>query len=357
MERLLYGTKNMIGGEFELNSLPNIPNNGLNKLTKGKLGTWTTNGRSALHLILQKLKSQGINHIHLPAFLCQSILQPVIALDLEYSFYPVTPDLEALPDPPHNSAVLLIHYFGFINNAAAALRKNSGKNYQLIEDGSHVLLNEIFFHESEKQYYFFSTRKHGPTALGGWCNLDLDLDDPEKDIEVYTWKSLAAKILKGMYLSKKDGEIDLATENFYLELFRESEELLDSEIHPTKPPQIIVNIINNIHWDDVSRKRRTNWQTLHELIGDKVESFSDHLPNEVVPLGYVIRLKNRDPVKEKLAGHRIYAPIHWPMPEEVDIKKFPDSKMMTDSLLTLPIDQRYGPDDMIYIADALKDAL
>jgi hypothetical protein len=31
--------------------------------------------------------------------------------------------------------------------------------------------------------------------------------------------------------------------------------------------------------------------------------------------------------------------------------------MMTDSLLTLPIDQRYGPDDMIYIADALKDAL
>ena len=170
----------MIGGEFELNSLPNIPNNGLNKLTKGKLGTWTTNGRSALHLILQELKSQGINHIHLPAFLCQSILQPVIALDLEYSFYPVTPDLEALPDPPHNSAVFLIHYFGFINNAAEGLRKGSGNDYHLIEDASHVFLNEGYFNEVENQFVFFSLRKHGPTVLGGWCNLDLNLDDPYK---------------------------------------------------------------------------------------------------------------------------------------------------------------------------------
>ena len=136
--------RKIIGGEFELNSFPNIPNNGLNKLTNGKPGTWTTNGRSALYLILQQLKSLGVNHIHLPAFMCQSILQPTMALGLDYSFYPVQADLTALPDPPSNSAVLLIHYFGFINNATAALRKNSGQDYQLIEDDSHVFLNEKF---------------------------------------------------------------------------------------------------------------------------------------------------------------------------------------------------------------------
>ena len=93
---------------------------------------------------------------------------------------------------------------------------------------------------------------------------------------------------------------------------------------------------------------------MHELIGNRVESLFDHLPDGSVPLGYVIRLKNRDTVKEKLAANRIFAPIHWSLPQEVDRKRFPDSKMLADSLLTLPIDQRYGPDEMNYIADTLK---
>jgi len=310
-----------------------------------------------LYLILQHFKQQGGEHVHLPAFLCQSILQPVLVLELDYSFYPVQADLTALPDPPSNSAVLLIHYFGFINNAANGLRTDSGHDYLLIEDASHVFLNDEYFKESENQLKFFSTRKHSPTVLGGWCNLELDLDDPGKDIEACTWKSLAARFMKGMYLSEKDGEIDPASEDFYLELFRDSEELLDSEIHPTKPPQIIMNLIDSIHWDDVSRRHRNNWQTLQKLIGDKVEPIFDHLPDGAVPLGYVICLKNRDTVKEKLAAHRIFAPVHWPLPEEVDKKNFPDSKMLSDSLLTLPIDQRYGPDDMNYIANTLKKIL
>ena len=124
-----------------------------------------------------------------------------------------------------------------------------------------------------------------------------------------------------MNLIDKDGEIDPVTEDYYLELFREMEELLDTEILPTKLPQIIENIIENIHWDDVSRRRRTNWQTLNELIGDKVESFCDHLPKWVVPLGYMIRLKNRDIVKAKLAAERIFTPVHWPLPDEIEKKR------------------------------------
>jgi len=347
----------LIGGDFEINSFSTKNYNSVKTLVNNQPGSWTNNGRSAFYLILQQLKAKGVKHIHLPSFLCQSILQPVISFGLDYSFYPVQTDLTALPDPPSNSAILLIHYFGFINAAADGLRADSGHDYILIEDACHVFLNDEYFNESENQLLFFSTRKHSPTVLGGWCNLELDLDEPSKNIEVCTWKSLAARFMKGMYLSKKDREIDPATEDFYLELFRDSEELLDSEIHPTKPPQIIMNLIDSIHWDDVSRRHRNNWQTLQKLIGDKVEPIFDHLPDGAVPLGYVIRLKNRDTVKEKLAAHRIFAPVHWPLPEEVDNKNFPDSKMLSDSLLTLPIDQRYGPDDMNYIANTLKRIL
>jgi dTDP-4-amino-4,6-dideoxygalactose transaminase len=357
MERSLNGTKNMIGGEFEFKSFPNISNNGLNKLTNGKPGTWTTNGRCALYLILQHFKQQGGEHVHLPAFLCQSILQPVLALELDYSFYPVQTDLAALPDPTPDSAVLLIHYFGFINNAMDLLRHNSGQDYYLIEDASHVLLNERYSKEFENQYVFFSTRKYGPTVLGGWCNLEMDLDDPEKDTEVRVWKSFAARLLKGLYLINKHGETDSNTEDYYLELFREVEDSFNCRIQPTKLPKHIVSLIDSIHWDTISRKRRDNWQLLHELIGNKVEPLFDHLPDGSVPLGYVIRLKDRDIVKDKLAAHRIFAPIHWLLPEQVDRKKFPDSAKLSDSLLSLPIDQRYGEDEINYISEALIEVL
>jgi len=352
-----FGEKKSIGGEFEINSIPKNHTDLLSKLTKGKSGTWTTNGRSALYLILQQLKSQGINHIHLPAFMCQSILQPVLFLGLDYSFYPVQPDLTALPDPPVNSSVLLIHYFGVFNDAAHALRKNSGHDYLLIEDACHVFLNDSYFNEAENQFVFFSTRKHGPTVLGGWCNLEVDLDDPGKDIEVCTWKSLAARLMKGIYLSDIDGEVDSTMEDYYLKLFREVEDSFNSGIQPTRLPQLILNLIDSLDWNTISRKRRDNWQILHELVGNKVENLFDQLPDESVPLGYVIRLDNRDIVKEKLAAQRIFAPVHWQLPDEVDRKRFPDSVKLADSLLTLPIDQRYGPGDMYYLANVLKEII
>jgi len=347
----------MIGGEFEVNSISNKIVNCQIKLTKGSVGTWTTNGRSALYLILQHFKDQGGEHIHLPSFLCHSILQPVLSLELDYSFYPVCLDFTCQPEPTSNSAVLLIHNFGFINDAVYALRSSSGEKYKLIEDATHVFLNDDYFNGIVDQQVFFSTRKHGPTVLGGWCNLNLELNEPCKEIELNAWKSLTARLIKKHYMIDGKREPSQQTEDIYLKLFKDSEELLDSAVHPAKLPQIIPTIIDNIQWDIVSQRRRSNWKVLHELIGERVETVFQNLPDGVVPLGYVVRLKNRDRVKEKLATKRIFAPIHWRLPDEVDRKKFPDSAKLSDTILTLPIDQRYGQNEMRYIADSLNKVL
>ncbi len=354
MERLFSEIKKIIGGEFEFNSFSKVPNYSKDKLTKKHKGTWTTNWRSALYLILKHFKEKGVKHVHLPAYLCQSIIQPILELKLDYSFYPIQADLTALPDPPRNAVVLLIHYFGFINNSTSKLRMDSGQNFFLIEDACHVFLNDDYLNESKNQSLFFSTRKHNPTVLGGWCNLELDLDDPSKDIEVDALKSLAARVMKGMYLSDNEYEVNSTIEDYYLEKFEEVEDKFNSAIQPNRLPQFILNLIDNLYWDAISKKRRENWKTLHELIGNKIELLFDCLQDGSVPLGYMIRLENRDRVKEKLATKRIFAPIHWSLPDEIFVKRFPDSKRLADSLLTLPIDQRYGPDEMNYIADTLK---
>lgn len=55
-----------------------------------------------------------------------------------------------------------------------------------------------------------------------------------------------------------------------------------------------------------------------------------------------------------LIKNRIYPPIHWKLPKEVYRKKFPVSWRISEHILPLSIDQRYGAGDMDFIADTLS---
>ena len=341
-----------IGGEFEINSFPKASIKKSEKLNKYRSGVWTTNGRSALYLIIKKLADKNINHIHLPAFICDSIIQAVKKCQIDYSFYPINKNMSAIPDPPSNSAVLLIHYFGVINPTTKSLKDEFSNN--LIEDASHVFLNENFLINNENQSVFFSARKFAPTVLGGWCNAHVELSHPDIDLEISLWKSLFARLLKGIYLGELDDKIIQSIENNYLNLFAESEQVHDAKIDPCYLPNIIINQIENIKWNSIAVKRRKNWNMLNELIGEKFDIMINHLPDGTVPIGYMIFFKDRDKIKEKLAKNRIFAPVHWPLPNEINKSDFPDSVHLSNSILTLPIDQRYGLDEMNYIAETIK---
>ena len=103
-------------------------------------------------------------------------------------------------------------------------------------------------------------------------------------------------------------------------------------------------------------RRRENWQHLNDLLDGKVEVLTNDLPAQVVPLGYVIQAPDRDMVQNRLAAQRIFCPVHWKLPDAVSPRRFPEAASLADSCLTLPIDQRYGPEDMARIAEAVKCA-
>jgi hypothetical protein len=65
----------------------------------------------------------------------------------------------------------------------------------------------------------------------------------------------------------------------------------------------------------------------------------------VVPLGFPVRLKNRDQVQQNLFKHKIYPPVHWPIKDVVP-ETFIESHLLSDQILTLVCDQRYDFDEM-----------
>ena len=67
------------------------------------------------------------------------------------------------------------------------------------------------------------------------------------------------------------------------------------------------------------------------------------------PFSLPVLVENRDEVQRKLAEAGVYAPVLWPICE--DARKVCDvSAMISDCMLSIPVDQRYDWDDMEGIA-------
>jgi hypothetical protein len=343
--------KQYIGGEFELNTLDwlEIPNN----LTNNLPGSWTINGRSAFSALLSLLKKQKtIKKVLIPAYLCPSVIQPLKELSIDYDFYPVNEKLEALPDVKKGLAVLLIHYFGWINPATEKLRSEANENFFLIEDMSHAVLSEWKLGQNNKSHIFLSLRKFAPIPLGGWFNSEkIGLDSNDYYNSLF-WKSISIRFFKYLYLNSS--QTDLNIENKYIDLFNSIEKIFDNNSYPYALEKEGKSLINNFDWNQIGIKRINNWNYLNKLMPQFVTPFHKNLPENVIPLGYVIQSDQRDEIREKLMEANIFCPVHWRLPEGISKKRFPLSHKLTSSLLTIPIDQRYDVTDMEYIISKIK---
>ena len=71
------------------------------------------------------------------------------------------------------------------------------------------------------------------------------------------------------------------------------------------------------------------------------------------PLYFPIYVTNRTKIQNKLAENHIYAPILWPVNTE-DLLINENIRYIYSHILMIPIDQRYGKDDMAKIVSILN---
>jgi hypothetical protein len=372
-------SRRAIGGDFELDQLRFGGAVELDQLTRGMAGRWTTSGRSALALVLKELWARGVRHVHLPAYLCESVLLPVRALGFNFSFYPVDLSLTAQPDPPAGSTVLVIHYFGWLNPVVKSLREQASAKFYLIEDAVQALLSDWSAPRDDFRYVILSPRKFGPALLGGWCNVLPEPDgethgkvvetrgeaseihdkvsERQGEVGPTLWRSLAARLARGAYLRERDAPLDSQVEEFYMAGLAALEAFLDQHPTCTELPQVALGQLAGLDWQETALRRRANWRQLQEMLSGRVEVLMHDLPEAVVPLGFVVCLGERDEVRARLAAQRIFCPVHWPLPREVESGRFPASAALSKTCLTLPVDQRYAEDDISRMAETLLAAV
>ena len=303
------------------------------------------NGRSALKVLLELLTPP---QVWLPSYLCPSLLE-VVDGGSALRFYGIDaclriPSVAWLEQVSAGDVVVAIDYFGFrADPEPFAVARARGA--WIVEDACQALLTTGVGNDAD--FAFFSPRKFVGVPDGGVLVsarpsvLDPITLTPPPD----GWWRLALEAA----LRRREFDVS-GVDRGWFSLFQTAEET--SPVGPFAMSELSRTLLTTcFDYADISRRRIENYRTLSETLTPFL--VFPALPAGVVPLGCPIRLANRDAVLTSMFAERIYPPVHWHIGNEVP-DEFEASHRFSSTTMTLPCDQRYGPDDMRRMAALIR---
>lgn len=297
-----------------------------------------SNASSGISLLIRLLSPA---HVWLPSYLCDSMIDAVDKSIATIKFYEVNynlalPSFEWMEGIQPKDLVVLIDYFGFSCDASCIARAKE-QGAWVLEDACQALLSRETGLFSD--FVLYSPRKYLGVPDGGILasNHEIASDTIRLQNPPAEWwlKAFSAAVLRREF-DLYDGD------RRWFELFQETED--EAPIGPYAMSELSWMLLqHSFDYSMIAHKRVENYQ----LLANKLNHLAlfPSLPPEVVPLGFPIRVKNRDRVRHALFDRKIYAPVHWSI-EGIVPGKFKDSHRLAGDIMTLPCDQRYDSRDM-----------
>lgn len=330
---------------------------------------YTSTGRSAISLCLRQLDlADDRKTALLPAYTCDSVVLPFVETGFRVAYYDLEKDLSVNEQAflgkvaAESPAVVLVHnYFGFdtLSPMQAAFETLRRQGIVLIEDLTQVLFSAI--PRVEADFYVASFRKWMAIPEGG---LALRREGSFRNVPTETDGLLEKAKLDGLhakfrYIIKGEGQKQL-----FLDKCRIAEEILETQSDIYAMGDFSKKFLGDLDITELKQRRRENYGYLLARLKENqsLEPVFPDLREGVVPLYlplYARSEDDRDRLQAMLREKAIYAPIVWP---NFDGYKGLELKGVAESVgwiyshtLSLPLDQRYGLDDMAAITDVLHD--
>jgi hypothetical protein len=242
-----------IGGEFEINPLDL---KGANSLLINNNFLFSS-GRSAFWYALLSIKNDN-NVIHLPYYICDSIIEICLKAKKDIKFYELGQDwlipLDYLEKINKNDILLSVNYFGIISdNKRINEIKKEREDIIIISD--HVQ-SYWTCEKSNADYYFTGLRKHFSIPEGGLLFY--------KQKMVHFGESISEN---NFYRDKLIGSIFKFWEFddlLYLRYFESGESLINSQESPTKASKISTFLFKNYDTEIAAKFRRKNYKFIYD---------------------------------------------------------------------------------------------
>jgi len=320
-------------------------------------------GRDALGLAAGCIGSDG-GSIILPAYCCDSMIQPFRKRGWDVSFYPINVDftvneseLLSVCEKTAPRAVLLMNFFGVApTNVIASKIKSRYEDIIIIEDFTHTLFNLDTLTNKSIDFFVASIRKWLGVSDGSVFLTDrnCDIDKMHVNTEFVKLRQ-EGQLFKFRYQYTKDENL----KKTYLDTLKKAESLLETYGSVNAVSESGFEILSRLNISNICSGRKINFNHLYNIIKDlekikfpvKIDKDSS-----IIPFSLPVIVENRDMIQRRFADKGLYSQVLWPIDIEArKVCRF--SAEMADNMLSLPIDQRYDYDDIEEIGKIVRAVL
>lgn len=287
-------------------------------------------GRNCLEYIL---RYRQCKKIYIPFYTCNSILEPILKLGVDYEFYHINRhfELEKNIELRKDEVLLYTNYYGLKQDYVKFLVQHYGE--KLIIDNTQA----FFAIPLTGTDTFYSCRKFFGVPDGAYLytngHVDIQL---EQDFSYNRMNHLI-------------NSIDHSQE-YAFNAFHNSEESLKNQ-DTKKMSKLTQRIMQSIDYEEIARKRKDNFLYLHKELNDS-NLLNFYISKDTTPLIYPY-FSEDEKLREHLISNKIYVAQYWP-----NVLKWTDKDSIEYSLavkmIPLPIDQRYSKEDMNYIIKTIN---
>lgn len=287
-------------------------------------------GRNCLEYIL---RARGYKKVYLPYYTCEVVLEPFAKLGVEYEFYHIDIHLEICDKftLKANEALLYVNYYGLKQHYVETLATKVGE--RLIVDNT-----QSFFAQPIKGIdSFYTCRKFFGVPDGAYLYTGKLLDVELEQDQSYD---------RFMSLTKR---LDLGAEAGYVDFRELSRTLVGQPIK--KISNLSHRMMQGIDYAVVAKRRRDNYMQLHKELAS-TNALDLPLVDDAVPMVYPYFTTFKG-VREKLIDNKVFVARYWPnvfewcKQDELEFE-------LAERTAFLPIDQRYGIEEMRRIIEIIK---
>lgn len=305
-----------IGGFFELECYRQPP--------YYQDGIYLNACRSALRYIIRVL---GVKRIYVPIYTCNVVRDAIEQEGCKSISYNLDASLLPAIEFPTDEFIIYNNYFGVMGHNVKIM---TSRYSNLIVDNA-----QAFYSNLTGRAAIYSPRKFFGLPDGGILR---GKDIPKIDFPQGQSSEVVSHLFK---------RYDYGAEDAYKDFCQNDKALEKYSIQ--KMSRLTESLMGNIDYNFVREKRLANFNYLLNKIPTL---FPISMNSDDVPLVYPLLIDKGDKLRTKLIEHKVFCARYWPNVID-DIKCMDVEKDISLNLVAIPIDQRYGLDEMSRIVNLI----
>lgn len=288
-------------------------------------------GRGCLRYVIE---ARRIKEIWIPDFMCGVVRSTCEDMGVHVNIYSIGINFKPIWnfEISDEQWLYLMDYYGQLTDSDVAYAREIAQNRIIVDE------TQGFFSIPRLSLdTIYTCRKYFGVPDGGFLYTNAQYDCKiETDV---SWDRMSYIL----------GRFELGSEPFFAEA-KHNNVIVDNG-KPMAMSSLTKNILRGIDYKEVASRRETNFRLLSSVLSDK-NPLDIFCPKG--PFAYPFLVSNGPSVRRRLATKGVFVPTLWP---EVAENTAMDSlaRRYARDILPLPIDQRYGVDEMKYIIRCLDE--